>query len=64
MKNLSNKKLIAEYRKVFHEYESEQRFDNCCARTLTMLLVLEKILNERGYVVSIHQKNTFSFTKI
>lgn len=61
MKNLSNKKLLAEYKKVFSEYESEQNFDNYCARTLTRLLVLEKVLNERGYVISIHQENTISF---
>ena len=64
MKKLSNKKLLAEYRKVFFEYESEQNFDNCCARTLTRLLVLEKILNERCYMISIHQENTLSFSKV
>ena len=63
MKNLSNKKLLVEYRKVFSEYESEQNFDNYCARTLIRLLVLEKKLNERGYVISIHQKNTISFDR-
>jgi len=63
MKNFSNKKLLAEYKKVFSEYESEQNFNNYCSRTLTRLLVLEKILNERGYEISIHQKNTISFTR-
>lgn len=63
MKSLSNRKLLAEYRKVFSEYESEQNFDNYCARTLIRLLVLEKILTVRGYTISIHQKNTLSFAR-
>lgn len=64
MEKLSDRRVLAEYKKVFFEYESEQNFGNCCARTLTRLLALEKILNERGYSVSIHQKNTLSFIKV
>ena len=63
MENLSNKKLLAEYRKVFFEYESEQNFDNYCAITLARLLALEKVLNEKGYVISIYQENILSFSK-
>lgn len=62
MKKISNKKLKIEYRKVYSEYESERNFGNFCSRTLTRLLILEKILIERGYEIIINQKSEISFS--
>jgi len=61
MEKISSKKLIRDYRKVYSEYESERNFGNFCSRTLTRLLILEKILIERGYEIIINQKSEISF---
>lgn len=63
MEKISNKKLIRDYLKVYSEYESEKNFGNFCSRTLTRLLILEKILIERGYEIIINQKSEISFSR-
>lgn len=63
MEKISSKKLIRDYRKVYSEYESERNFGNFCSRTLTRLLILEKILIERGYEIIINQKSEISFSR-
>ncbi|MFH1192068.1 MAG: hypothetical protein V1655_01205 [bacterium] len=63
MAKLSNKQLLKRYREVFLEYKTENNFGNFCARTLTILLYLEKELSERGYKIASLSKENIYFVK-
>lgn len=46
---LSKRQLLKKYKEVLSEYKSETVFENFCARTLTLLPLLEKEIAQRRY---------------
>ena len=61
MNKLTNRQLFKKYKEMSSDFKSENAFGNFCARTLTMLLYLEKEITQRGYKIVSFSKKTYFF---